>query len=75
MVRPSLNERQFSPAIQPITLNAGHPVENQVAFSDISSHTVAGRVQFAASNCFQPDVEILVDGTPAGASDKNGKFR
>jgi fibronectin type 3 domain-containing protein len=73
-LRPSLGDRQFSPAVQPITLNRGHPVENQVLFSDISSHTVAGRVQFAASNCFQADVEILVDGAPSGAADKNGKF-
>jgi hypothetical protein len=73
-LRPALDERQFSPAVQPITLNAGHPVENQVAFSDISSHTVAGRVQFAASGCFQADVQVMVDGSPGGVADKNGKF-
>ncbi len=73
-LRPSLGNRQFSPAVQPVTLNNGHPVENQVRFSDVSSHTIAGVVRFQGTNCFIPDVEIRVDGSPAGGTDKNGKF-
>lgn len=73
-LRPSLSRRQFSPAVQPVTLNTQHPIENQIIFSDISSHTITGVVQFSGTNCTEPDVQIRVDGSPAGVADKNGKF-
>jgi len=73
-LRPSLGKRQFSPAVQPITLNRGHPVENQVVFSDISTHAVGGEVLFAGTQCLEPDVEILVDGSVGAVSDRNGQF-
>jgi hypothetical protein len=73
-LRPSLGSRQFSPAVMPITLNRDHPVENQLVFSDVSSHIVSGAVRFAATRCYEQDVEIWVDNSQAAASDRNGKF-
>jgi hypothetical protein len=68
-VRPTLPGHQFSPPVQVITLNSGHPVENQVNFTDVSSFTLSGRVQFAATDCFQRDVQLFVDGEPARLND------
>jgi fibronectin type 3 domain-containing protein len=73
-LRPALGSRQFSPPVQPITLNRDHPVENQLVFSDISSHDVSGAVRFVATSCFEPDVEIWVDRAVGAVSDRNGKF-
>jgi hypothetical protein len=73
-LRPALGSRQFSPPVQPITLNRDHPVENQLVFSDVSSHDVSGAVRFAGTNCFEPNVEIRVDNAVGAVSDRNGKF-
>lgn len=73
-VRPSLPRHEFSPPVQTITLNSGHPVENRVNFNDVSSYTLSGRVQFAGTDCYERDVHLYIDGKSAGIADKNGKF-
>jgi hypothetical protein len=73
-VRPFKDKRQFEPVFTMITLSVDHPVENQVNFADISSYTLSGAVTYQGTDCSASDVPILVDGMPAGSTDKNGKF-
>jgi hypothetical protein len=73
-VRPFQGKRQFEPAFKFITLSTEHPVENQVNFADISSYTVSGVIEYEGTGCAAEGVSILVDGQPAGGTDKNGKF-
>ncbi|MCK5733233.1 MAG: hypothetical protein KAI38_03545, partial [Candidatus Latescibacteria bacterium] len=73
-VEPSLGVRQFEPSFKAITLSTGNPVQNEVGFTDISSFTVAGVVKFKDTDCVVPNVEILVDDTMMGTTDKNGKY-
>ncbi|MFQ6092897.1 MAG: LamG-like jellyroll fold domain-containing protein, partial [bacterium] len=78
-VTPSLGPRQFEPAFKMITLNTQNPVQNEVSFIDISSFAVSGVVKFKEisgmpHSCFAPNVEILVDGTVGGTTDRNGRY-
>ncbi|HEX7878046.1 MAG TPA: hypothetical protein VF720_01475, partial [Candidatus Eisenbacteria bacterium] len=80
-VSPSFPNRQFEPAFKTITLNTDNPVQNEVAFSDISSYTIQGFVRFSgndvegdAYNCPVGEVEILVDGVLRGTTGPDGKY-
>jgi hypothetical protein len=77
-VVPSLEQRQFEPGYKTITLNKQNPVQNEVAFLDVTSYTVSGVVTFAptaySANCAAANIEILVDGVFQGATDAEGKF-
>jgi hypothetical protein len=73
-VRPSLDPRQFEPAFKTIVLSTGNPVQNEVDFTDISSFTVAGTVQYRDTPCFAENIEIVVDGLVRGTTDRDGLF-
>ncbi|MFH1568439.1 MAG: Ig-like domain-containing protein [Gemmatimonadota bacterium] len=73
-VKPELGARQFEPAFKTITLSTGSPVQNEVAFTDISSFTVSGQVRFANTSCFASGVEIWVDDVVRGTTDRNGQY-
>jgi fibronectin type 3 domain-containing protein len=79
-VSPGLPNRTFEPGFKTITLSTDAPVQNEVAFRDISSYTVTGFARLTNVNldpdayCFAPDVEILVDGDVKGTTDGNGNF-
>ncbi len=79
-VTPQLPNRVFEPGFKTITLSTGSPVQNEVAFRDISSYTMSGFVQLTNvildpdAFCFAPNVEILVDGEVKGVTDDNGNF-
>ena len=49
-VTPVFAGRQFDPAFKPITLNPDSPIQNEVAFNDISSFSVEGFVQFSGTD-------------------------
>ncbi len=74
IVRPVDSQRDFGPEFKTITLNPQTPVQNEVAFNDITSHTISGTIVYAGTDCPAPNVTILVDGTPQGATDKGGRF-
>ncbi len=79
-VSPGLPNRVFEPGFKTITLSTGAPVQNEVAFRDISSYTMSGYARLTAvtldpdAYCFASDVEILVDGDVKGTTDGNGNF-
>ncbi|RLA04143.1 MAG: hypothetical protein DRQ54_09900, partial [Gammaproteobacteria bacterium] len=73
-VRPHDGNKQFDPPVKRVVLTTESPVENQVTFSDVSSFTVSGSVQYAATECAAADVPIYVDNRPAGSTDSKGKF-
>ncbi len=74
-VFPQKEESNFLPAHKGITLSTGNPVQNEVTFTDNTSYTVTGYVQFAGTDCFAQNVQILVDGTPRATTDRSGTYR
>lgn len=73
-VTPALESRAFQPAFKRITLSKNSPVQNEVEFTDVTSYTVSGRVRYAGTDCFVPNVQIKVDGLPKAGTDENGTF-
>jgi len=73
-VTPTREARTFEPAFKEITLSTGNPVQNEVGFNDISSFSLSGAVQFSGTQCFVDGVEMQVDGTIKGQTDKEGRY-
>jgi hypothetical protein len=80
-VTPMFSSRQFEPAFKTITLNGNSPVQNEVAFTDISSYSVSGFVQFKGTDiesqaytCPVNEIEIYVDGVLRGTTGPDGKY-
>ncbi len=68
---------EFVPAQRQVTLNPSVTSVDQVDFSDISTIPISGFVRYAGTDCFAPNVEILVNGetyTPAIFTDSTGRF-
>jgi hypothetical protein len=67
----------FTPKTRQVTLNPSVTSVDQVDFTDLSTIPVSGYVRFQGTDCFQPNVEILVNGTsfsPKVFTDDEGKF-
>lgn len=68
---------EFSPKTRQVTLNPSVTSVDQVDFTDLSTIPVSGYVRFQGTECFQPQVEILVNGasfSPKIFTDEEGKF-
>jgi hypothetical protein len=68
---------KFSPRTRQVTLNPSVTSVDQVDFTDLSTIPVSGYVRFQGTECFQPNVEILVNGasfTPPIFTNEEGKF-
>jgi hypothetical protein len=67
----------FSPGTRQVTLNPSITSVDQVDFVDRSTVAVTGYVRYKNTDCFAPNVEILVNGTsynPKIFTDSLGKF-
>jgi len=68
---------EFTPRTRQVTLNPSVTSVDQVDFTDRSTIPVTGYVRFQNTDCFQPMVEILVNGKsfiPQIFTDEEGKF-
>ena len=68
---------EFAPKTRQVTLNPSITSVDQVDFIDLSTIAVSGYVRFQGTDCFQPNVEILVNGasySPKIFTDSIGKF-
>ncbi|TAK66249.1 MAG: T9SS type A sorting domain-containing protein, partial [Bacteroidetes bacterium] len=74
-VIPQKEDSKFLPAFKGITLSTGNPVQNEVTFTDNTSYTITGYVQYAGTNCFAQNIQIFVDGTARGVTDRSGGYR
>ena len=73
-VTPKLGPHQFEPAYKTVTLNGASPVQNELAFSDISSFTLAGRVILDNTTCAAAGVQVLLDDVVFGTTGEDGRF-
>lgn len=67
----------FTPVTRQVTLNPSITSVDQVDFTDRSTVAVSGYVRYKNTDCFAPNVEILVNGTsfaPKIFTDSSGKF-
>ncbi|HMS97553.1 MAG TPA: T9SS type A sorting domain-containing protein [Saprospiraceae bacterium] len=67
----------FTPRTRQVTLNPSVTSVDQVDFTDQSTVAVSGYVRYKNTDCFAPNVEILVNGTsynPKIYTDSTGKF-
>ncbi|MBK8699030.1 MAG: T9SS type A sorting domain-containing protein [Saprospiraceae bacterium] len=67
----------FTPKTRQVTLNPSVTSVDQVDFTDQSTVAVSGYVRYKNTDCFAPNVEILVNGTsftPRIFTDSLGKF-
>ncbi len=67
----------FSPETRQVTLNPSVTSVDQVDFVDLSTVPVSGYVRYRGTDCFAPNVEILVNGasfSPQVFTDSTGKF-
>ena len=67
----------FSPVTRQVTLNPSVTSVDQVDFTDRSTIAVSGYVRYKDTDCFAPNVEILVNGasySPKIFTDSTGKF-
>jgi hypothetical protein len=68
---------KFTPKTRQVTLNPSVTSVDQVDFTDRSTIPVSGFIRFKDSDCFVPNVEILVNGAsfnPRIFTDSIGKF-
>ncbi len=68
---------EFTPRTRQVTLNPSVTSVDQVDFTDRSTISVSGYARFQNTDCFQPRVEILVNGKsyiPQIFTDDEGKF-
>ena len=73
----SVTPHIFTPASRQVTLNPSVTSVDQVDFVDRSTVPVAGYVRYTNTDCFAPNVEILVNGAsynPAIFTDSTGRF-
>lgn len=67
----------FTPVTRQVTLNPSVTSVDQVDFTDRSTVAVSGYVRYKNTDCFAPNVEILVNGasfSPKIFTDSSGKF-
>ena len=67
----------FAPSTRQVTLNPSVTSVDQVDFTDLSTIAVSGFVRYKNTDCFAPNVEILVNGasfSPKIFTDSTGKF-
>jgi len=67
----------FTPGTRQVTLNPSVTSVDQVDFTDRSTVPVSGFVRYKGTECFAPNVEILVNGasfSPKVFTDSTGKF-
>jgi len=67
----------FTPGTRQVTLNPSVTSVDQVDFIDRSTIPVSGYVRYKGTDCFAPNVEILVNGSsfePKVFTDSTGKF-
>jgi len=75
--RQTTTPHQFTPATRQVTLNPSVTSVDQVDFVDRSTVAVSGYVRYKNTDCFAPNVEILVNGasfSPKIFTDSTGKF-
>ena len=72
---PSRGARTFKPAFKDITLSPETPVQNEVAFNDVSGFRIEGNVRVAGSNaCTVSDMPMALDGAVKAATDSDGDY-
>ncbi|MEQ1745970.1 MAG: LamG domain-containing protein, partial [Saprospiraceae bacterium] len=75
--RQATEPHEFSPGTRQVTLNPSITSVDQVDFADRSTVPVTGFVRYQNTDCFAPNVEILVNGEsfkPKIFTDSTGKF-
>ncbi|MDX2134923.1 MAG: LamG domain-containing protein, partial [Saprospiraceae bacterium] len=75
--RQTTTPHLFTPETRQVTLNPSVTSVDQVDFVDRSTVPVSGFVRYKNTDCFAPNVEILVNGArfnPAIFTDSTGKF-
>jgi len=75
--RQTTEPHVFSPVTRQVTLNPSITSVDQVDFTDRSTVPVTGFVRYQNTDCFAPNVEILVNGEsfkPKVFTDSTGKF-
>jgi hypothetical protein len=75
--RQATEPHVFSPVTRQVTLNPSITSVDQVDFTDRSTVPVTGFVRYKNTDCFAPNVEILVNGEsfkPKIFTDSTGKF-
>lgn len=73
-VVPSYGSHVFAPAFKSITLSTENPVQNEVAFNDVTSFTVSGEIELAGTDCAVLNVEIHVDGVLRATTKQDGTY-
>jgi len=75
--RQRTTPHEFTPNTRQVTLNPSVTSVDQVDFVDRSTVAVSGYVRYKNTDCFAPNVEILVNGAsynPKVFTDSTGKF-
>lgn len=68
---------EFEPNARNATLDPSNISVDRVDFTDISQLGMSGFIKMANTDCFAPDIEVLVNGEaafPPISTDENGKF-
>lgn len=76
-VHQVITPHEFAPSTRQVTLNPSVTSVDQVDFTDRSTIGVIGYVRYTNTDCFAPNVEILVNGAsfhPKVLTDSTGKF-
>ena len=64
IVSPSYLTHTFSPSSTALFIGDGASIHNNINFTDLSSFTVTGYVEYKNSTCGVADAPILIDGVP-----------
>ena len=74
-VIPSKGDHGFNPSSRNATLDINTPTITSIQFTDTTTFSVLGKIQYANTVCDVAGVEIFLDGFPTGVlTDSEGEF-
>lgn len=74
-VTPSFGVNEYDPETRDVTLDPTQSTDSQVSFTDITTFTVSGKIEFEGTNsCVAANVDIYVNDVLAGQTDEEGNY-
>ena len=65
-IKPSKGDHGFNPDSRNATLDINTPTINAISFTDTTTFTVSGKIQYAGVSCNLEGADIFLDGFPTG---------
>ena len=73
-VQPAFGSNEYDPEFRNRNLRVDQPTQSQIDFTDITTFTVSGTIQFEGTSCFAANVDIYVNNVLTSTTNADGTF-